>query len=81
MSSVKNIKVHTRIGHERSLCGLAPMRGNYRIVSFSSFFSATAEDQCGKCIKRLQEHGYNIERERLKFRTVYDHAQELALIP
>ncbi len=81
MSQPISHKVHTRIGHERSLCGLAPIRGNYRIVSFSSFFSAAAEDQCGKCIERLKQRGYNIERERLKFRTVYDHAKELCLIP
>lgn len=81
MSQPISHKVHTHIGHERSLCGLAPSRGSYRIVSFTSFFSAVAEDQCGKCIERLKAHGYNIERERLKYRTVYDHAQELALIP
>lgn len=73
-------KVHTRIGHERSLCGLSPYRGDYHIASFSSFFTALPEDQCGKCIERLQQRGYNIANERLKFRAVYDHAQELALI-
>lgn len=81
MSQPKSHKVHTRIGHPRSLCGLAPIRGDYKIVSFSSFFSALPEDQCGKCLVHLKTHGYNIERERLRFRTVYDHAQELALIP
>lgn len=81
MSNPKSNKVHTHIGHERSLCGLSPYRGDYHIASFSSFFSARPEDQCGKCIERLKQRGYNIERERLKFRTVYDHAKELALIP
>ena len=80
MSQPTNRKVHTRIGHERSLCGLAPMYGNYHIASFSSFFTAQPKDQCGKCIERLQQRGYNIANERLKFRAVYDHAQELALI-
>jgi hypothetical protein len=73
-------KVHTHIGHERSLCGLSPYRGDHHIASFSSFFSAIPETQCGKCIERLKQRGYDIALERLKFRTVYDHAQELALI-
>ena len=81
MSQPKSHKVHTNIGHPRSLCGLAPINGEYKIASFSSFFSAPVKDQCGTCIERLKARGYNIEQERLKFRTVYDHAQELALIP
>lgn len=75
------MKVHTKIGHERSLCGLAPTKGDYKIVSYSSFFSADPADQCGRCLGKLQARGYNIEHERLKYRTVYEHAQELALIP
>lgn len=79
MAKTTSSKVHTHIGHERSLCGLAPKNGPYKIVSFSSFFTATAENQCGKCLQRLEEHGYNIEKERTKFRTVYKFAQDLAL--
>lgn len=74
-------KVHTKIGNERSLCGLAPLRGDHKIVSFSSFFSSEQSTQCGSCIMRLKARGYNIENERRKFRNVYEHAQELAKIP
>ena len=80
MGSKTGHKVHTSIGHVRSLCGLAPKNGAYHIATFSSFFTALPENQCGKCIERLKQRGYNIERERIKFRTVYDHAQQLALI-
>lgn len=72
-------KVHTRIGHDRALCGLAPESGHYNIVSFCSFFTASPENQCGRCTQLLQERGYNVEALRLRYRTAYDHAQELAL--
>lgn len=81
MGKIISTKVHTRIGHERSLCGLAPIRGHYHIASFSSFFTAKPEDQCARCIQRLKERGYDIEKERARFGAVYKYAQDLALIP
>ena len=80
MSQRTSTKVHTHIGHERSLCGLAPKNGTYNIASFSSFFTALPEHQCGKCIVRLKERGYKIDKLRTQFRSIYDHAQELALV-
>lgn len=73
-------KVHTRIGHSRALCGVLPHADDIRVVSYSSFFSALPENQCATCIKRLKARGYNIELDRIRYRAVYDHAQELALI-
>jgi len=81
MSQPKSNKVHTNIGHPRSLCGLTPIRGEYKIVSYASFFSAAPEDQCGSCLGKLKARGYNIERERAKYRTIYGYAQALVLIP
>jgi hypothetical protein len=80
MANKPNTKIHTHIGHERSLCGLAPKNGVYRIVSFSSFLTASDDDQCATCIERLRARGYNITELRKKNRAIYDFAQELALI-
>jgi hypothetical protein len=72
-------KVHTHIGQERSLCGLAPKHG-YKIVSFESFFTALPAEQCGTCLERIKQRGYSIEFERLRYRKIYDEAQERSLI-
>jgi hypothetical protein len=77
MSSPTSSKVHTKIGNERSLCGLNPHRGHYRIASWSSFFSAPLEDQCDRCILAIERRGYDVEKERLQFRSLYDKAQAM----
>jgi len=75
-----NHKVHTSIGHSRAPCGVLPHADDVRVVTYSSFFSALPKDQCATCIKRLKARGYNIEIDRIRYRAIYDHAQELALI-
>lgn len=57
-------KVHTNIGHVRSLCGLVPKNGHYRIVPFSEFFTHPEEIQCEVCLKRVEGRGYNLKRLR-----------------
>jgi hypothetical protein len=80
MAQPISTKVHTRIGHERSLCGLAPKNGaHYRIVDFRNFFTAREEDQCGKCLENLRGRGYNINELRLRNRTPYETAEQLAV--
>lgn len=72
MAQPVSTKVHTHIGHPRSLCGLAPKNGaHYRIIDFANFFTAPEEDQCGKCLEHIQARGYNIASLRLKYRTPY----------
>ncbi|MES1983224.1 MAG: hypothetical protein V4443_12225 [Pseudomonadota bacterium] len=53
-------KVHLSIGHDRSLCGLAPKNGPYRIVSQYNLFTASETNQCGKCIEALKRRGYTL---------------------
>lgn len=77
MANKPNITWHARTDNERSLCGLNPKQGHYNIARFCSFFTALPEDQCAKCIELIKKHGYNIEQLRLKYRAVYDHAQEI----
>lgn len=73
-------KVHVKIPpHPRALCGLVPKNGDYRIVSMQNFFTAAEEDQCATCLRKLAEKGYKVELLRIQYRTIYDHAQELAL--
>ena len=79
MSKIISTKVHTKIGNERSLCGLNPARGHYHIATFSSFFTAPIENQCEACIAVLKRRGYNIADQRHKFRAVYDKAQAIGL--
>lgn len=67
--------VHTRIGHERSLCGRDPKRGTYRIVSFSDFFIAEEKDQCETCLSLVEKRGYNLGKLRLQYQTIHEHAQ------
>lgn len=65
-------KVHARIGHPRSLCGLAPKNGaHYRIVDLVNFFTAPEETQCGKCLERIKARGYKIDQLRAEYRTPY----------
>ncbi|MFA5824790.1 MAG: hypothetical protein WC825_02325 [Gallionellaceae bacterium] len=72
-------KVHTHIGHPRSLCGLAPKNGaHYRIVDFPNFFTAPEENQCGKCLENIRRRGYNIAALRRQHRTQYEVHQQLA---
>jgi hypothetical protein len=79
MAQPTSTKVHTHIGHPRSLCGLAPKNGaHYRIVDFTNFFTAAEENQCAVCIERIKEKGYSIAALRLQFRTPYVVHQQLA---
>ena len=70
MKKSSQTTVHTRIGHERSLCGQHPERGNYTILSFSAFFATKEKDQCGRCINLLKLRGYNITKDREKFQAL-----------
>ena len=80
MAQPTSTKVHTHIGHERSLCGLAPKNGaHYRIVSFANFFTAAEKDQCGKCLEHLQARGYKLKELQAKYRTPYETAEQLAV--
>ncbi len=76
MKKADHTTVHTYIGHERSLCGQHPNRSNSTILSFSAFFAAKEKDQCGRCIHLLKLRGYNIDKEREKFRAIQMHAQQ-----
>lgn len=77
MAQPISTKVHTKIGNERSLCGLNPQRGHYRIVSWASFFSAAIEDQCDRCIEAIRRRGYNVAKERNHFRSLYEKASAM----
>jgi hypothetical protein len=57
-------KVHTNIGHVRSLCGLVPKNGHYQIVPFNEFFTHPEETQCAVCLKRVEARGYSLKRMR-----------------
>lgn len=72
-------KVHTKIGHARSLCGLAPKNGEYKIVPNSEFFAASDDDQCSVCLKHLQKKGYAVSDLIQQFRNLYAKAQQLSL--
>lgn len=62
-------KVHTRIGHDRSLCGLTPRNGHAEsIKSFAEFFSASDEAQCMKCLEKVAARGYKITELRARYR-------------
>lgn len=79
MAQPISTKVHTHIGHPRSLCGLAPKNGaHYRIVDFTNFFTAAEEDQCGKCLEHIKARGYKITELRRQFRVQYEVHQQLA---
>lgn len=79
MGRIISTKVHTKMGNERSLCGLNPDRGRYHIATFSSFFTAPIDNQCEACINALKRRGYNIDDQRKKFREVYDIAEARGL--
>lgn len=72
-------KVHTFIGHPRSLCGLSPHKGRHRIENFQNFFIAPDADQCETCLARLANHGYSATRLRSQYRAVNARAQTLPL--
>ena len=79
MAQPTSNKVHTHIGHVRSLCGLAPKNGvHYRIVDFTNFFTAAEENQCAQCLKKIEARGYNIAALRRQYRTPYEVHQQLA---
>lgn len=71
MSNPISTKVHTRIGHERSLCGMNPHYGNYNISSLEDFLAAPEADQCGRCAEHLRKRGYNLAalRDRMQQKT------------
>lgn len=57
-------KVHVSIGHERSLCGLSPYRGDHDIRTIATFFLSSEKDQCAKCLHRMTQRGYRIQTYR-----------------
>jgi len=76
MTTKPNTTWHVRIGHEHSLCGLNPQRGHYNIAEGDSFFTASSENQCERCIEAIRRKGYDIQRLRLQYRAVFDRARE-----
>lgn len=77
MANKPNTTWHARIGNERSLCGLSPKQGKYNIATLCSFFTALPEEQCERCLDAIKRRGYNIEKLRLQFRSVYDRAMQI----
>lgn len=71
MSNPVSTKVHAYIGHPRSLCGLTSKNGHYHIETFSGFFTASNENQCGTCLAHIEKRGYNIEKLRKQYRAVH----------
>jgi hypothetical protein len=80
MHSKYSPKIHTYIGHPRSLCGLKAHNDDHCIVSNSTFFAALPNDQCEICIKRLTLRGYDIKALRARYRAIHEVAQQLALV-
>lgn len=73
-AAAKTAKAHVTIPpHPRSLCGLAPTKGNYRILDFAGFFAAPDEAQCTVCLQRVASKGYSIKQLRRRYRA--EHAQ------
>lgn len=79
MAKKVSIKIHTNIGHQRALCGLAPKNGDYKIVPNSEFYAASDEEQCGKCLALLQARGYKTSYLTQQFRLLATKAQQLSL--
>lgn len=79
MGKKSSAKVHTYIGHPRSLCGLTDRTGSHKILNFQSFFTATDEEQCQVCLNRLSARGYSISKLRRDYRSVADKARQLPL--
>lgn len=57
MSNPASTKVHTRIDHDRSLCGHGKSDS---IKTFADFFAAAEADQCASCLEKVGKRGYNI---------------------
>lgn len=74
-------KIHTNVGHERSLCGLAPKNRQYAIVSNRDFVLAPDDQQCSVCAKRYSARGYNIKKQRERFQAEDEIARQRSLIP
>lgn len=79
MGKKVSTKIHTNIGHERALCGLAPKNGDYKIVPNSEFYAASDEEQCGKCLERLRARGYRTGYLTQQFRMLANKAKQLQL--
>jgi hypothetical protein len=63
-------KVHTRIGHDRSLCGLTPRNGHAESIKpFGEFFAAADEAQCMKCLQKVADRGYKLTELRKRYRS------------
>lgn len=57
-------KVHTRIDHDRSLCG----HGKGEAVKpFSEFFAAPEADQCASCLESIRRRGYSVATLRRRY--------------
>jgi len=61
MKKSEQTKVHTRIGHDRALCGVNPNRGHYTILSNAAFVATQHAERCGKCANLYRKHGYSID--------------------
>jgi hypothetical protein len=60
MASKPSTTIHTRIGHERALCGANPMRQIVSVVSNAEFMATPAESRCRRCAKLYRARGYDI---------------------
>ena len=65
MSNPHSTKVHTRIDHDRSLCGHGKGEA---IKPFAEFFAAPEADQCESCLVKVGGRGYSIAALRRRYR-------------
>lgn len=61
MATATAPKIHTRIGHERALCGMNPSRGNHAVLSNAAFVATPAAERCGRCAALYKKRGYAID--------------------
>lgn len=63
MAQTTSKTVHTRIGSKRGLCG-----SSSNVVAFPDFFGHTDDEVCGRCLELIRRKGYNIQRERARYK-------------
>ncbi len=63
MATASSPKIHTRIGHDRALCGVNPHRSvaPLLIVSNTDFVTTPHGQRCGKCAQLYAARGYKID--------------------
>lgn len=63
MATATAPKIHTRIGHDRALCGVHPARavGPCIVLPNAEFVATPAASRCGRCARLYKAHGYAID--------------------